>query len=376
MLTSKNNDLQCLRAVAIILVMMQHYRNRLPTPDAYSRLFEHFSFWTGVDIFFAISGLLICHSFLRDLRHSASIKQASIAFWVRRLGRLFPAVVFWVAISVCVAAIASHSAGADPRKAAVSGAAALLGVSNAYWSYCVQHQIAACGSADFNGVTWSLSLEWQLYATLMLLIVAVGRKWAVGLMLIAAIIMSAFPAPSFSIAWAFRMQAFALGAATFLVLGKGGSLPKLSLHPVACITMLMLGVLVCASSPTHLPQPFVLPAAAAGALLCLVSALSGNSYSRYRIVAPLIWIGERSYSIYLCHLPIFLVTNEVLVRSIGLQADLGHIVIGLAIATTSIAICSDLSYRFIEAPFQRFVQYRLTRARQTNGVNLEITSPQ
>jgi len=42
MATTKNNDIQCLRAVAILMVLLQHYRSRLPTPDAYYRVFDHF----------------------------------------------------------------------------------------------------------------------------------------------------------------------------------------------------------------------------------------------------------------------------------------------------------------------------------------------
>jgi peptidoglycan/LPS O-acetylase OafA/YrhL len=370
----KNTDLQCLRAIAIILVMMQHYRLRLPTPAAYSRLFDYFSFWTGVDIFFAISGLLICHSFVRDLRDAPSWRDAATSFWIRRLGRLFPALLFWVVISIVVAAIAEHSPGADVRTVATSGAAAILGVSNAFWSYCVQRAVA-CGHSDFNGVTWSLSLEWQLYATLTLLIVAFGARTAVLLMLLAAMVMSAFPAPSFSFPWAFRLQAFALGAATFLILGRRGNLPTLSLHPLIRAALLIAGIFICISAPVQFRQPFILPTVAVGALLCLLSSLSDTGYSsRSRFSVPLVWIGERSYSVYLCHLPIILITKEILARSIGLQVDFAHVATGIAIAGVLIAVCSDLSYRFIEKPFQEIARRRLAelKSKKTNSASQPI----
>ncbi len=365
--TNKNRDLQCLRALAIILVIMLHYRYRLPTPTAYFKLFVHFSPWTGVDIFFAISGLLICHSFLRDLQHADSPTGALTAFWIRRAGRLLPAVVFWVAVSVGVAAFAVHSPGADVRKVAISGIAAVLGVSNAFWTYCTQHGAAYCGHSDFNGVTWSLSLEWQLYAILTVLIVTVGRKWAVVVMFLAACFMSTFPAPQgFSIPWAFRMQAFTAGAATFLLLGKGENLPQLRLGAPTCVLLLVLGASLCVLSPTELQQPFVLPAVAVGALLCLLSTLSARGYSHHKIATPLVWIGERSYSIYLCHLPLILLTREILARTLGLGADPMRITIGFAVAASLVAICSDLSYRFIEVPFQHISRQYLAR-KKNNG---------
>jgi peptidoglycan/LPS O-acetylase OafA/YrhL len=357
----KNGDIQLLRAVAIILVMIQHYRNRLPTPEAYSAMFQHVSFWTGVDIFFAISGLLISHSFIRDLHRARSAKDASTAFWTRRMGRLFPALVFWVGCSVAVAAIAQHSPGAHPDSVAVSGLAAIFGVSNLYWSVCVQHAIASCGHSDFNGVTWSLSLEWQLYAALTLAIVAFGFKRAVGLMLLVAIVMSAFAAPSFSYPWAFRVQAFALGALTFLVWGKDGKLPNLPLPPLVCLVALILGVCICITAPNALPQPFVLPTVALGAVLCLVSALSGDAYSKSALAAPFVWIGERSYSIYLCHLPMFLLTKELMARSIGLEVDAVHVAVAVIGALGLTAVCGDLSYRYIETPFQALARRRIAR---------------
>jgi peptidoglycan/LPS O-acetylase OafA/YrhL len=224
-------------------------------------------------------------------------------------------------------------------------------------------------------VTWSLSLEWQLYATLTLLIVAFGARTAVLLMLLAAMVMSAFPAPSFSFPWAFRLQAFALGAATFLILGRRGNLPTLSLHPLIRAALLIAGIFICISAPVQFRQPFILPTVAVGALLCLLSSLSDTGYSsRSRFSVPLVWIGERSYSVYLCHLPIILITKEILARSIGLQVDFAHVATGIAIAGVLIAVCSDLSYRFIEKPFQEIARRRLAelKSKKTNSASQPI----
>ncbi|WNC91071.1 acyltransferase [Paraburkholderia sp. FT54] len=365
--TDKNNDIQCLRAVAILLVITQHYRNRLPTPDSYQGLFGHFAFWSGVDIFFAISGFLICHSFLRDVRRTDSRKEAMAMFWARRWGRLFPAVFFWSVASVCISVFTSSIPNADPAKIAVGAAAAIFGVSNAYWVHCVNHFGPTCGNADFNSVTWSLSLEWQMYALLTTLICLTGRRWAVTLMLIGAGIMSAFPAPSFSVIWAFRMQAFALGALTYILLQTDDALPVLRLRRLFSIALLFVGVLICISAPTHLSQPFVLPAIGIGGFICLLSGLSKSNFSRSPVASPLVWLGERSYSVYLCHLPMILFTREVMARTTGLSVNFRNIVFGAVLAGSLVIICGELSYRFIEVPFQRLVRERMERRRRSQG---------
>ncbi|SAL37347.1 acyltransferase family protein [Caballeronia humi] len=363
MKSERNDDLQCLRAIAILLVIMQHYRSRLPTPDIYAKLFDHFAFWPGVDIFFAISGFLICHSFLRDIHQTSSLREASITFWARRWGRLFPAVAFWSAASICIAAFVPSSPNVDVGKVATGALAAISGISNAYWVHCVQLGGLTCGNADLNGVTWSLSLEWQLYAVLTALICLIGARWAVATMLLAAAIMSLFPAPSFSVMWAFRPQAFALGALAFLALRQSDALPVLRLPRFIATVLLIAGVFVCITAPPHLPQPLVVPVIAAGALLCLLSGLSGSAYSGSAMLSPMIWIGERSYSIYLCHLPMLLVTREIMVRTVGLAVDIPHVLVAVAVGGTLIATCGELSFRFIEVPFQKTVRQALVRRR-------------
>jgi peptidoglycan/LPS O-acetylase OafA/YrhL len=308
------------------------------------------------------------------MRRAHSRKEAMALFWTRRWGRLFPAVFFWCVASVCISVFTSSIPNADPAKIAVGAAAAIFGVSNAYWVHCVNHFGPTCGNADFNSVTWSLSLEWQLYALLTTLICVCGRRWAVTLMLIGAVIMSAFPALSFSVVWAFRMQAFTLGALTYILLQTDDDLPMLRLKPAASIALLLVGMLTCISAPTHLGQPFVLPAIGLGAFICLLSGLSKSNLSRSVVASPLVWLGERSYSVYLCHLPLILATREVMVRTTGLAVNFGTIAFGVVVAGGLIIICGEMSYRFIEIPFQRLVREGMERrriSRRRAGLSLE-----
>ena len=353
MKTVKNNDIQCLRAVAIILVIVQHWRNRLPAPEWYGKMFDNFGFWSGVDIFFAISGFLICKTFLNDLNRYNSPKVALQRFGMRRIIRLVPALIFWCIFSIALAYFVTSVADASPFKVALSAATGLIGISNLYWSHCVQTGISACGNPDFNGVIWSLSLEWQLYIVLVVLLCLGRPAKAIFVMVVISISMSFYPGPSFSYVWAFRVQAFTLGALIFSALNRNNVLQTVRIPRLVNILLLMIGIGICIRAPSTLVQPFIIPSIAIGAALCLISALSANSYSRSKISVPFIWIGERSYSIYLCHLPAILVTREIVNRTSGLYPPDKSLQVSFLLGISLILIASNLSYRFIEQAFQK-----------------------
>jgi len=347
----KNQDIQILRAIAILLVVAQHYRGRLPAPAIYSALFNHVQFWPGVDIFFAISGFLIFRAFSHDLSASPTKMGAFKEFWIKRFMRLFPALLFWMIVSVSAAAFDKSVNFASPAKAAAGALAALVGVSNLYWSACIPN-FTLCGSADFNGVTWSLSLEWQLYALLSFGIFYFGGKRFLICGLLLAVIMSVWPASIFSFPWAFRIQSFLLGSLTAYFIASR-HMRNDWLRPWIAKAILSAGILIAILSPMHTPQPWVLPAISVGAALCLLSAIQGQSYLGSFFSKPLEWVGERSYSIYLCHLPIYLTVREIMVRTIGIEDTPTHIAIAVVFAVTAIMVFSDLSFRYIETPFQK-----------------------
>jgi len=355
----RNDDIQCLRGLAILLVMLQHFRGRLPTPRAYSDLFDHVAFWPGVDIFFAISGFLIYHSFGHDLANNRPMQAARI-FWRRRIYRLAPAALLWVTLSVPLAEFAIHVANASASRAALGAIAAFAGISNVFWASCLPGHVTVCGNPDFNSVTWSLSLEWQLYGALSIGMMCFGRRRAVALLLAMGIGMSFLPAPLFSLPWSFRVLPFALGASlAHLSVGRSLAIPSPPINALLCLGGAMLAVV----APVAFADPLVIPLIALGAACCLLSALHGTSYSPLTISAPLRWIGERSYSIYLCHLPAYLLIRELMARSIGLEATAASVALAVSTAVVLIATFGHLSYRYIEIPLTRLGHSKAGAAR-------------
>jgi peptidoglycan/LPS O-acetylase OafA/YrhL len=86
--TDRRQDIQGLRAISVILVVLFHVG--LPVPGGF----------TGVDIFFVISGYVITHSFSLEWSRSGTIRLGS--FFVRRVRRLLAALAVVIAFTTVV----------------------------------------------------------------------------------------------------------------------------------------------------------------------------------------------------------------------------------------------------------------------------------
>jgi len=159
-LTRKVEDLQVLRAVAIILVVFQHlsissYLLPLFFPRAQP------PFWIGVELFFVISGYVVTASILNRPLSPAG-------FLVRRAFRLLPAMVCFLAFSAAVCFLVwllPTDAWGKERIAGTlhsfitDGIAIIGGVLT----------IVGQSSRTTNGAMWSLSVEFQFYFSYALL---------------------------------------------------------------------------------------------------------------------------------------------------------------------------------------------------------------
>jgi peptidoglycan/LPS O-acetylase OafA/YrhL len=136
-----------LRAVAVLGVVLFH----LKVPA-----FE--GGFVGVDVFFVISGYLITKSILIDLNAG---RFSFAQFYVRRMRRIFPALIFTAALTYLAGALwCSPLMFLDVAKETTH---ALLWISNIqYWRE--SHQYFAPNSDELALLhCWSLSLEEQFY---------------------------------------------------------------------------------------------------------------------------------------------------------------------------------------------------------------------
>lgn len=167
----RNSGLDLLRALAIVLVFLHHWRVFVGREPALGWL-GSFG-WVGVDLFFVLSGYLITSQVLRGLRQG---RQLSLpAFWARRALRTWPA--FWVVLAAYLL-WPQAMGGRTPPPA---------------WRFLTFTQNIGLPPGTAFSHAWSLCVEEQFYLLLPLAVLlglrlggGVRRAWAWLAVLLAA----------------------------------------------------------------------------------------------------------------------------------------------------------------------------------------------
>ncbi|WP_067198438.1 acyltransferase family protein [Microbacterium sp. XT11] len=348
-------DVQALRAVAIGLVVLNHlWPGRVPGG------------YVGVDVFFVISGFLITGHLLAELERTGRV--ALGAFYARRIRRLLPAALLVLALTLGgVWALLPYTRWADNALQAVASAFyvenwALAGLSVNYSA----HNAAASAVQHY----WSLSVEEQFYllwpllllgAALLALRAVRGRRArtrviltavaAIALLSLAASVVFTAYAPSQSYFVTFtRVWQFAVGAMiAILPAAVFGRMPPAAASGLAAAGFagIAAGALlygaetpypgVAALLPVVSTAAVIAAGAGRGALLPLVSRLTD--------ARPVQWLGDVSYSLYLVHWPLIVLTPFLLGAPLAWHSRLGILVVALALAW--------LIRRGVEVPAQR-----------------------
>jgi peptidoglycan/LPS O-acetylase OafA/YrhL len=185
-LAGRIRELDGIRGIAILLVLVWHYFVSTFHPESGSwpayALAPLRLTWSGVDLFFVLSGFLI-GGILFDARDAPNYYRT---FYWRRIHRIFPVYFIWLAL-FCVGLVCI--APASPR--------ALRLVFNddvPLWSYFVFVQNFFMSSrrgfgSEWLGITWSLAIEEQFYALLPFLVRKLTRRgivWLAGLSILGA----------------------------------------------------------------------------------------------------------------------------------------------------------------------------------------------
>jgi peptidoglycan/LPS O-acetylase OafA/YrhL len=361
--SSRIDDIEWLRAVAVIGVVVHHAQDNLFSwhPAWLSYLLGHADMWSGVDIFFAISGFVIARSLLPRLRECQSnIGSASRqvgSFWVARAFRLLPSAWLWLGL-VLLGACLFNRLGAF-------GSVHTNVMATAAWVFQVANFRFADAFANYpygaSFVYWSLSLEEQFYLVLPLVALLL-RRHVVWLLLIVVVVQAIVPRTLLTMS--LRTDALAWGVLLALVSttpafgllepywlqGRRWLQRALAFFLVAAIAT------ISARESLAIGQRVSLIAVLAVVLVWLAAynqnLLSGSDSSIKRFM---VWTGQRSYAIYLIHVPAFFFIRECWFRFHGSPAQ-GGAMPTLAFATTGallIALLAECNFRLVERPLRK-----------------------
>ncbi|MEE4451274.1 acyltransferase [Novosphingobium resinovorum] len=301
---------------------------RAPAPIVWMRDWG----WSFVDLFFLISGFIFAHVYLRERR----LDRAGLAeFAVARVARLYP--LHLATFAVCVLLF--------------------FGAPENTWYALVAHLFMLQAFVEplghtFNGPSWSISVELACYALFALGTVSGERtlRWVTA----AAILV-----PVFYLVLLARpggpwiADCIPRGPLGFFL----GQVLWRCREPVARVPAAILAVLVAIGLTLDAGRfspllPLCLLAWPAAVCLALRLPLLASR--------PLLWLGDRSYSIYLVHFPLLLVcipqiesTTSGWVASAMLAGFAGVVL-----------VLSDLAYRRLEVPARGAIRGAWRRRRK------------
>ena len=352
----------------------------------------------GVTIFFVLSGYLITRLLLNEIAKTGRIDLKS--FWIRRIRRLFPAVVTVVVVTCALCTVFNHVMLTKMRPDILPS---LLFFNN--WWQIMQDVSYFNALGDPSPLThfWSLAIEEQFYLIwppLLLAMVSMHvskpntRRVVLGLAAVSALAMMVLYNPATDPSRVYygtdtRVFSLLLGAWMAFI-------PDRDLAPARLVRHLGLDRLAGAAKhdksksdtaeaattkPSELARFWSSPASIdlmgvvglvglaamvaltngytafqyrGGTLLCSILTLMviaacvqpQGMVARALAAEPLVWIGKRSYSIYLWHYPLLLLMNPV--ANIN-DTPWWHYILQVLLVVAA----AECSYRFIETPFRK-----------------------
>ena len=315
----------------------------------------------GVETFFVLSGFLITSLLLAEWGSSGAIDLKH--FWLRRARRLLPAV--WLLLIALPVLATLFARDALPRLQE-DIPAALLYITN--WVYIVREipYFEAFGRPPLLQQLWSLAVEEQFYVFWPLLLLLLLRMFkdhrrgilgaTLALIALSSVWMAVLYSPEADPLRVYygtdtRAAGFLVGA-LLAMLGSPHSTPRSANRtlPELLGWTGLLGLVVLYNQLNEF-QPFlyrggILLTALASAFLIVGAASPGTWLGRLLEHPVLRWIGSRSYSIYLWHWPVFMLTRP------GFDLDLPPLLVRAGQVAVTFVL-AELSYRWVETPVRR-----------------------
>jgi peptidoglycan/LPS O-acetylase OafA/YrhL len=345
-----------LRAIAVISVVLYHLGISW-IPGGF----------LGVDLFFVISGYVITRLILDSIEsaNGLDIKE----FYAARVRRLFPGlVVLLIVTSVAIALFAPDAI----RRFINDVPFVLTGTNNWHLVALNQDYFQAIGRPPLLQHTWSLAVEFQFYLIWPIILLFVWRRFGKRVVRRAALVIATFSGTALFL---FSLQAdnTTAGRISHIYFGTDTHSLGLFLGSALAVSWIPRNL---TRDITQRAQDFIDGIGVLGfiGLLCIFLFIDQSNATLYQIAFPLaglfgcativsivhpasrfspllsnrvfLWIGQRSYGIYLWHWVVFQITRP--------GADLTGNLLALNVARVLVVLAlADISLRAIEIPIRK-----------------------
>lgn len=333
--------LTALRFFAAFWVVVYHYWPNLSAAAPPAMIAKGY---LGVEAFFTLSGFILCHVYLQGFGQG---KFRYGGFLWNRLARVYPLhLVTLVGVGLMAFAAGLAGMAVDHNMLAWDALPANLLLVQA-WGFAPV--------SGWNHPSWSISAEWFAYLSFPVFAFAAWRlrdrpRVAVGLALalIAALYpafqaLAGFPLTEATIRWGFLriVPCFAYGCALHALWRSGAVTGRFS-GLGACLA----GAAVLLA--VHFRAPDQVIVMALGALIVMLAALAAAG-SRFATQAPLVYLGEISYSTYMICIPWKILAVNAALKLLNIEGDQLPAYAWAAVVLALVPL-SALSYHIVEKP--------------------------
>lgn len=351
-------SIDSLRALAVLAVIIYHVDvNYLPGG------------FLGVDLFFVLSGYLISSLIIKEYRKTGSLNLYN--FYIRRARRLLPAVYFMITVGLVVMVLFNEVL---LRKSHLDSIFGYIYSSNWWYIFHKLDYFDSFGAQSPFKHLWSLAIEEQFYMIFPLLFLLVNRKKkskdgtyklnknflyvVLGLILVSLIAhILLFDINNISRIYfgtdtrAFSLLVGVVGAILYpmerlhakVTLQQNIIYSVISLVSIATLITVMI---YTSEYNTWLYRGGFLLVAILGLIVIISSGKQHTLISRLLSFKPVVFIGKISYSLYLWHFPVLVLTTPVSeIGNPNIIFVILRIILTFVLATTS--------YLFVETPIRK-----------------------
>lgn len=353
-----------LRGLAALAIVIYHLFTNAQSPElriaGINILRPLHDGWAGVNLFLVLSGFCLFWPYARDPNRRLTFGD----YLGRRIRRIVPAYyaslllipfIYWF---LEVAGI-SKNHQVLPRS-----------IADVFLHLTLLHSLFAETIRTWNGVTWSLGLEWTWYLLFPLALWLFRRTGAIRGLLVLTLLTVAYRVglylwfgpgdayPLTEIEWTFALRSFVLGRLFEFSIGMyvASRLAQGKVRPYTWAFAIVACPLVLLAAHRATPTDCFLPVrdmlyGVAGGLLLLAGTTPGHNPVRALLSSRFLKkTGECSYSLYLLHMPIVVCVCELLSRT-GVHGPVAFLFSFIALPV--ILLMSRVAYHSFEEPFMR-----------------------
>jgi peptidoglycan/LPS O-acetylase OafA/YrhL len=364
-----NLDIELLRGIAILIVLIQHFPSLYfwSQHDFANDVNKYVGFWSGVDLFFCISGFVVCTTILKkiDIAKNTNISTSAVIkqFFIKRIFRILPTSWLWVLLCVLLSVVYNKSgAFGSFYYTFIQAIGVFTYTFNAMPTYMNQHGIPLT-LAPY----WSLTLEEQFYFIFPFFLLFTTTKRRI-LILLSLIAIQFFITRQGYFIFNFRLDAISWGVLLCILSNEYSGYyckfepvsllkKKFLLVTLTGVLLLMLTFSIGILSQSRFLVGFL--AITCAVFVYLASFNKGYIYCPRHLKPILLWIGSRSFGIYIIHMPVIYLVQESTVRvliHLGVGPTNSAVLISTMSAVTLLLLITlvEINYKLIEVPFRNY----------------------